>query len=77
MLRGLGRSDARYRRGQARPEGVAADPGVGSCSGKRRRGRRRYSRKVVAECCEELGEAMRGIDVAKLDPKELLQTRGW
>jgi len=32
---------------------------------------------VVAECCEELGEAMRGIDVAKLDPKELLQTRGW
>ena len=32
---------------------------------------------VVAECCEGLGEAMRGIDVAKLDPKELLQTRGW
>ena len=32
---------------------------------------------VVAECCEELGEAMRGIDVSKLDPKELLQTRGW
>jgi pyridoxal 5'-phosphate synthase pdxS subunit len=32
---------------------------------------------VVAECCEELGEAMRGIDVAKLDPKEMLQTRGW
>jgi pyridoxal 5'-phosphate synthase pdxS subunit len=32
---------------------------------------------VVAECSEELGEAMRGIDVAKLDPKELLQTRGW
>jgi pyridoxal 5'-phosphate synthase pdxS subunit len=33
--------------------------------------------KVVAECSEELGEAMRGIDVAKLDPKEMLQTRGW
>jgi pyridoxal 5'-phosphate synthase pdxS subunit len=33
--------------------------------------------QVVAECFEELGEAMRGIDVAKLDPKELLQTRGW
>jgi pyridoxal 5'-phosphate synthase pdxS subunit len=33
--------------------------------------------KIVAECCEELGEAMRGLDVAKLDPKELLQTRGW
>jgi pyridoxal 5'-phosphate synthase pdxS subunit len=32
---------------------------------------------VVAECSEELGEAMRGIDVSKLDPKELLQTRGW
>jgi pyridoxal 5'-phosphate synthase pdxS subunit len=32
---------------------------------------------VIAECCEELGEAMRGIDVAKLDPKEMLQTRGW
>ena len=32
---------------------------------------------VVAECSEELGEAMRGIDVAKMDPKELLQTRGW
>jgi len=33
--------------------------------------------KIVAECSEELGEAMRGIDVAKLDQKELLQTRGW
>ncbi len=33
--------------------------------------------QVVAECCEEVGEAMRGIDVSKLDPKELLQTRGW
>jgi pyridoxal 5'-phosphate synthase pdxS subunit len=32
---------------------------------------------VVAECCEDLGEAMRGLDVAKLDPKELLATRGW
>jgi pyridoxal 5'-phosphate synthase pdxS subunit len=32
---------------------------------------------IVAECSEELGEAMRGIDVAKLDQKELLQTRGW
>ena len=32
---------------------------------------------IVAECCEELGEAMRGLDIAKLDPKELLQTRGW
>jgi len=32
---------------------------------------------IVAECSEALGEAMRGIDVDKLDPKELLQTRGW
>src|SRR5256712_6606326 len=32
---------------------------------------------IVAECSEALVEAMRGIDVAKLDPKELLQTRGW
>jgi pyridoxal 5'-phosphate synthase pdxS subunit len=33
--------------------------------------------QVIAECSEELGEAMRGIDVAKLKPEELLQTRGW
>src|SRR6516225_7108469 len=33
--------------------------------------------QVVAECSEELGEAMRGIDVTKLKPEELLQTRGW
>jgi pyridoxal 5'-phosphate synthase pdxS subunit len=33
--------------------------------------------QVVAECSAEVGEAMRGIDIAKLDPKELLQTRGW
>ena len=33
--------------------------------------------KIVAECCEDLGEAMRGLDVAKLKPEELLQTRGW
>ena len=33
--------------------------------------------KVLAECSEQLGEAMRGIDVAKMDEKELLQVRGW
>jgi pyridoxal 5'-phosphate synthase pdxS subunit len=33
--------------------------------------------KVLAEVSEDLGEPMKGIDVAKLDPKELLQTRGW
>jgi pyridoxal 5'-phosphate synthase pdxS subunit len=33
--------------------------------------------QIIAECSEELGEAMRGLDVAKLKPEELLQTRGW
>jgi pyridoxal 5'-phosphate synthase pdxS subunit len=33
--------------------------------------------EVVAKASEGLGEAMRGIDVSKLDAEELLQTRGW
>jgi pyridoxal 5'-phosphate synthase pdxS subunit len=33
--------------------------------------------KVVLEACEELGEAMKGLDVRQLGEKELLQTRGW
>ena len=33
--------------------------------------------KAVLSASEELGEAMRGIDVRQLDEKELLQTRGW
>ncbi len=33
--------------------------------------------KMVLEASEELGEAMKGIDVRQLDEKELLQTRGW
>ncbi len=33
--------------------------------------------KTILEASEELGEAMRGIDVAKLAESELLQTRGW
>jgi len=33
--------------------------------------------KAVLEASEELGEAMRGLDIRQLDPKELLQTRGW
>lgn len=33
--------------------------------------------KAVLEASEELGEAMRGIDVSKLPQTELLQTRGW
>jgi pyridoxal 5'-phosphate synthase pdxS subunit len=33
--------------------------------------------QVLLEASEELGEAMRGLDVAKLAKEELLQTRGW
>ncbi len=33
--------------------------------------------KVLAECSAEVGEAMVGLDIQKMDPKELLQTRGW
>ncbi len=33
--------------------------------------------KILAEVSADLGEPMKGLDVAKLDPKELLQTRGW
>ena len=31
----------------------------------------------LLEASEELGEAMRGLDIAKLNENELLQTRGW
>jgi pyridoxal 5'-phosphate synthase pdxS subunit len=33
--------------------------------------------EVVARVSEGIGEAMSGLDIAKLDEKELLQTRGW
>jgi len=33
--------------------------------------------KTVLEASEELGDAMRGLDVAKIPESELLQTRGW
>jgi pyridoxal 5'-phosphate synthase pdxS subunit len=33
--------------------------------------------KVLARISRKLGEAMRGIDVRKLEESELLQTRGW
>jgi len=33
--------------------------------------------EVVARVSEGIGEAMAGLDVAKMDEKELLQTRGW
>jgi pyridoxal 5'-phosphate synthase pdxS subunit len=33
--------------------------------------------KIVLEASQELGEAMKGLDVRQLDEKDLLQTRGW
>ena len=33
--------------------------------------------KILAEVSEGIGEAMRGLDVSKMDESELLQTRGW
>ncbi len=33
--------------------------------------------EVLLECCEDLGEAMRGTEAAALKPEEQLQTRGW
>jgi len=33
--------------------------------------------KILAEISEDLGEPMKGLDIQQLDPKELLQTRGW
>jgi pyridoxal 5'-phosphate synthase pdxS subunit len=32
---------------------------------------------LVARLSEDLGEAMVGIDISRLEPGELLQTRGW
>jgi len=33
--------------------------------------------KIVLEASEELGEAMKGLDVRQMEEKDLLQTRGW
>jgi pyridoxal 5'-phosphate synthase pdxS subunit len=33
--------------------------------------------KAVLEASEELGDAMKGLDVRQLEEKDLLQTRGW
>ena len=33
--------------------------------------------KAVLEASQELGEAMKGLDVRQLDEKDLLSTRGW
>ena len=33
--------------------------------------------KIVLEASEELGEAMKGLDVRQLEEKDFLQTRGW
>jgi pyridoxal 5'-phosphate synthase pdxS subunit len=33
--------------------------------------------KAVLEASEELGEAMKGLDIRQMEEKDLLQTRGW
>ena len=33
--------------------------------------------KAILEASEELGEAMKGLDIRQMDQKDLLQTRGW
>ncbi|MBI3406461.1 MAG: pyridoxal 5'-phosphate synthase lyase subunit PdxS [Acidobacteria bacterium] len=33
--------------------------------------------KALLEASEDLGEAMKGLDIRQMDEKELLQTRGW
>ncbi len=33
--------------------------------------------KAVLEASEDLGEAMKGLDIRQMDEKDLLQTRGW
>jgi len=33
--------------------------------------------QILLECCEQLGEPMRGLDIAQIPEKDLLQTRGW
>ncbi|MGH9459693.1 MAG: pyridoxal 5'-phosphate synthase lyase subunit PdxS [Vicinamibacteria bacterium] len=33
--------------------------------------------KILAEISQDLGEPMKGLDIARMDPKDLLQTRGW
>ena len=33
--------------------------------------------KIVLEASEELGEAMKGLDIRQIEEKDLLQTRGW
>ena len=33
--------------------------------------------KIVLAACEEVGEAMKGLDIRQLEEKDLLQTRGW
>jgi len=33
--------------------------------------------RIVLEAHEELGEAMRGLDVRQMEGKDMLSTRGW
>ena len=34
-------------------------------------------RMAIVEASEELGDAMKGLDIRQMDEKDLLQTRGW
>ena len=78
-----GRLSPRDRRAvlQAIDLGLHVDSGLHDFLGEERRHfERRRARPepgVVAECCEELGEAMRGIEIGTLKPEEQLATRGW
>ena len=33
--------------------------------------------KAVLEASEELGEAMKGLDIRQMEEKDMIQTRGW
>jgi pyridoxal 5'-phosphate synthase pdxS subunit len=33
--------------------------------------------KIVLEASEQLGEAMKGLDIRQMEEKDLMQTRGW
>ena len=86
FFRGRNR-DARRRRAGAPPGRRSGFRRIGNFqiqrSGKARQGHREshhaLSRiaKAVLEASEELGEAMKGLDIRQIDEKDLLQTRGW
>jgi pyridoxal 5'-phosphate synthase pdxS subunit len=33
--------------------------------------------EIIAEVSEDLGEAMRGLEISQIDPQNILSTRGW